>query len=622
MLNRKIILCCTLFVLLIGCRQTAVSPTAIASQPTLSPTPTAQPSTTPWPTPTPTWTAVPPTLTPTSTATPTPTPTPTAVPISITGDPRAAQLANPPVPQRAAACGIVDTLDFPIAPPDAAGVSRGGGDFGVYRDRYGKFHAGEDWRGPGEGSAFGEPVYSIGRGRVMYAEPEGWNRDKGVVIIEHIFADGRSFYSFYGHLDPPSVVLPPGDCVQRGQQVGQIGQPRSSPHLHFEIRTHMPYQPGPGYWPEDPRLAGWLPPSQTIWNERMAAAPGVTQFWPFVGGDAPLRGVGLLDEATFLVLAEGQLVAAGLADGRWQPFRLGVDVTAVHLDRAASRLFVAGGQGQLHGFAWPEAGRLTLTPLWTVDLPGSGTPTFWPLPGGVLVGQGNRVWGLSGDGAVWWTVDVAGRPLAWAMAGDELLLTTTGSAGATWLMGREGATRLAALSGYPAFAGGQWWLLTADGLYRLPKDGAPEQVYALPPGRLPASDLIALPDGGLLLAHSEPSGGRLIALNGDGSRRWERGLVGLPSGELGLTAVGDQLYLAVQTTGAAFELRLYALAGVEGGGETDVLQHIFTGGTRNWTWGDAWVTAVGSVLVVNPGGGALLALDPAAALALVVAAAP
>ena len=32
-------------------------------------------------------------------------------------------------------------------------------------------------------------------------------------------------------------------------------------HEHFEIRTHMPEEPGPGYWPTDPTEAGWLPPS-------------------------------------------------------------------------------------------------------------------------------------------------------------------------------------------------------------------------------------------------------------------------------------------------------------------------------------------------------------------------
>ncbi|HZY45078.1 MAG TPA: M23 family metallopeptidase, partial [Anaerolineae bacterium] len=66
-----------------------------------------------------------------------------------------------------------------------------------------------------------------------------------VVIVRHVFNDGRTILSFYGHLDPPSVVLNVGDCVERGQQVGEIGKPRGRPHLHFEIRHHLPARPVP-----------------------------------------------------------------------------------------------------------------------------------------------------------------------------------------------------------------------------------------------------------------------------------------------------------------------------------------------------------------------------------------
>ena len=209
-----------------------------------------------------TYTATPsPTITPspTNTQTPTPTltPTPTALPFHISGNPYTARLHDP-IATSNAPCGLVDVLDFPIDPPHAANINRGGQDFGVYRQRYEKNHAGEDWGGPGgRGGNFGTPVHSIGHGWVTYAEPEGWNRDKGVVIIRHILADGSTFLSFYGHLDPPSVVLEAGDCVQRGQQVGNIGRPRSSPHLHFEIRTHLPYTPGPGLLASKP-YPSWL----------------------------------------------------------------------------------------------------------------------------------------------------------------------------------------------------------------------------------------------------------------------------------------------------------------------------------------------------------------------------
>ncbi|MCA9920834.1 MAG: M23 family metallopeptidase, partial [Anaerolineales bacterium] len=262
------------FALVAGCTKTAppITPTAVAAINTA-----VSPTTTPTSTPTPQ-----PTNTPTPTASPTPTftPTATAVPIIISGNPRAAQL-KAPEPDGRFPCGVVDTFDFPIDPPDAAGVRRGGVDFGVYRNRYAKYHAGEDWGGPAGSRNLGTPVYSIGHGLVTYAEPVGWGRDQGVVIVQHTLTDGRRLLSFYGHLDPDSVVLNAGECVVRGDQVGNIGQPRTTPHLHFEIRTQAPYETLTGYWPVDPTLAGWLPPSQTIWQQRIAASPGVEWIRPF-----------------------------------------------------------------------------------------------------------------------------------------------------------------------------------------------------------------------------------------------------------------------------------------------------------------------------------------------------
>ena len=141
-----------------------------------------------------------PTPTPTPTSTPTATPTPTAIPVVVSDDLREARLSAP-VPQGGALCGVVDLLDFPMDPPHGLRVVFGGRDFGVYRSNYGGRHTGEDWW---NGSAsFGTPVHSIGHGTVTFAEPWGWGADKGVVIVRHVFSDGRAILSFYGHLDPP-----------------------------------------------------------------------------------------------------------------------------------------------------------------------------------------------------------------------------------------------------------------------------------------------------------------------------------------------------------------------------------------------------------------------------------
>ncbi|MCK4724790.1 MAG: M23 family metallopeptidase, partial [Anaerolineales bacterium] len=182
-------------------------------------------------------------VTPRQTATISPSPTPTA-PGFREIDEITEHFAVSPISQPGAPCGFGDYFDFPLDAPDGA-AAQGGADYNIYRSRYGKFHTGEDWR-YSRIPNFRAPVYSVGHGVVTYAEPLGWGADQGVIIIQHTFRDGLQVLSFYGHLDPPSVNLNPGDCVQRGDWIGSIGNPRSSPHLHFEIRSHMPFGPGPG----------------------------------------------------------------------------------------------------------------------------------------------------------------------------------------------------------------------------------------------------------------------------------------------------------------------------------------------------------------------------------------
>ncbi len=194
-----------------------------------------------------------------------------------------------PAPQRGAPCGIVDFFDFPLAAPEGDGADARWS-FGRYSERYSGIHAGEDWvydtrRQPGQ------PRYSIAHGTVLFAQPLGWGVDQGTIIVRHIFTDGKTILSFYGHLEPDSVVLNPGDCVTRGEQIGRIGKPRGRPHLHFEIRTIYPDRPGPGYWSVDPTLAGWKPPTEYIWDQRLSTSPGVQWTRSFTPSNSILAGL-------------------------------------------------------------------------------------------------------------------------------------------------------------------------------------------------------------------------------------------------------------------------------------------------------------------------------------------
>ncbi|MEM8952579.1 MAG: M23 family metallopeptidase [Verrucomicrobiota bacterium] len=120
--------------------------------------------------------------------------------------------------------------------PDAAGYYRA-------RGYYPNGHLGEDWNGRGGGNTdLGDPVYSIGRGVVVYSA-DYQMRWGNVVIIRHAYreADGKIRYidSLYGHLDERFVEL--NDKVKRGEKIGTIGNCRGIylAHLHFEIRKNL-----------------------------------------------------------------------------------------------------------------------------------------------------------------------------------------------------------------------------------------------------------------------------------------------------------------------------------------------------------------------------------------------
>ncbi len=163
-------------------------------------------------------------------------------------------------------CGVVDAIDYPLD-PERFGIAY---PFGQPSSRYdGRLHTGEDWFG-GRATTYGSPVRAIAAGRVTYAAPFGWGRDKGVVILEHLMPDGTWWYSLYGHMEELNGYTFPAvfTCVERGAIIGAVGRPRPAPHLHFEIRNFGPDSPGPGYWGTDPVYSGWRNPSQFIQNWR------------------------------------------------------------------------------------------------------------------------------------------------------------------------------------------------------------------------------------------------------------------------------------------------------------------------------------------------------------------
>ena len=150
-----------------------------------------------------------------------------------------------------------DGFDFPVGPPDAKKYYNAQG-FQVNN------HLGEDWNGVGGGNTDkGDAVYAAAIGIVTDAldNGEGWGN---VVRIQHNIGTAeqpRLIESLYAHLD--TMLVQVGDTLQRGQQLGKIGDAHGAywAHLHFEMRHQVGNAIGGGYSTD---TTGFLVPTKFI----------------------------------------------------------------------------------------------------------------------------------------------------------------------------------------------------------------------------------------------------------------------------------------------------------------------------------------------------------------------
>jgi hypothetical protein len=128
-------------------------------------------------------------------------------------------------------------------------------------------HLGDDFNGiGGMDTDLGDPVYSIGAGRVVYSgdAESGWGN---VLMIAHRLPDGSRLQSFYGHLQRRDVGV--GTDVMRGEAIGAVGMGDGAypAHLHFEVRDSFSVNPGRGYFSD---AMNRRDPSGTVENGRCA----------------------------------------------------------------------------------------------------------------------------------------------------------------------------------------------------------------------------------------------------------------------------------------------------------------------------------------------------------------
>jgi outer membrane protein assembly factor BamB len=464
--------------------------------------------------------------------------------------------------------------------------------------------------------SFSQPVHSIGHGQVTYAQPNGWGADKGVVIVQHVFRDRRRILSFYGHLDPPSLKLRAGQCVERGDIVGNIGNPRSPPHLHFEIRLHLPDTPGPGYWSVDPTRAGWLPPSATIWNERVEALPGIQ--WTHLSAASRLNPLGLIEGDVLAASGNGELLAFSAEDGRvrWRQ-TLPRAVSGIVLNSSNELVYLLHSRGVIEAFTLADLenrdSESLSDPLWSAELPAS--PISWAaLPqGGIVVSTRKGLTAISGSGAELWQEDLPTRIADWAEISEALIILTEDG---IWVIDEQQAVRWTdAISGQKVVASDHPFIYVEDGIYDIDLDSrSTELFFDLPSGFPSSGDLAELPGGGVLVVHLDADDKRLIAIDANGLMFWERSISELDSRAVELVTMGDEVYMLIQfTVGSSTGVDLFHVDTEDG-----ELVRIFSGGTRSSGSNPPRITVAEDSLLIDIPGVGISSLDPRAALQAVL----
>jgi outer membrane protein assembly factor BamB len=257
-------------------------------------------------------------------------------------------------------------------------------------------------------------------------------------------------------------------------------------------------------------------------------------------------------------------------------------------------------------YALPE-----FRPIWQTDEISTGIPSLLPLgDAGVVAAVGTQLFALSADGELLWQEELPSRPLAWAETDRQLILTTTGLEGGTYLVAETGVVPfLPHLSG-KVTGGARPFLYNETGVYQLDLEAETAELLYTLPQSLRLGNMVALPDGGALVAHADTRDRRLLAFNADGSLRWQRSIAAVLDSLPQLAVANDQLYLlAEERQSAALTVPLFALDL-----ETAVLTHLFDGGTLAGGFNDSGLSILGNGLLLNVGGAHLLAFDPQTAL--------
>jgi murein DD-endopeptidase MepM/ murein hydrolase activator NlpD len=457
--------------------------------------------------------------------------------LSATPPHAAAQSAAAPTAEFAP-CGVVDAIEYPIDISDT--LRQGYDDFALFRPRFGGLHVGIDIAF----NRWGEPVYAAARGRVTYSDVNGWDTEKGVVIIEHTMPDGSLVYTLYGHMEVTDrIAFPPvGDCVGLGDIVGVIGWPsRGLPHLHYEIRSFLPDDGGPGYVTGNPLLEGWFHPLDftETWRVRLGSGAylGSVTF-----NEIPTLPPALVDSGT-VAIASGSTLVGFSSTGQplWRINAPGVitglaalpgDRIAAHTREGQAFILQNGRFLAVWDVVGPEVQFIALGETLIFATEGGGAAAF--------ATDGTPLWAVPGESSG----DTPGRVVYFDAQGETIALAVrTGDSTRLRIIERGSVVSDTTTTGHTAFAfaqttpllavnepraaygGGGWLRASGNTLVRITPQG--EQTLAtLSPGAGRTARLASDQTGNsyLYLGDSERA---LVSFTADGHERWR---VAYPAG--------------------------------------------------------------------------------------------